>query len=611
MQKDPGRRLHHIADARLDIEDAIRESSELPASHPGDRRPSALLARALPWAIAAIALGVIAWMLASTRAAPGGIGLVRLELNPPSGVELYTASARTVGVSPDGSRIAFVGVLSGGRQVYVRSLDQLEAVPVRGSENATGFVFSPEGESIGVVDAGGVLKTIRLSDGTMTTVTREVSILYGAAWGRDERIVFVRDGALWRVPSSGGTPEALTALATDTLHAWPFVIGNGEAILFGAASGDDWRIDAVVPATGERRTIVERGRLPLHAASGHLLFFRDGELLAAPFDTDRLEVTGLAVRTINSLPAIASGIPPLDVSASGTLVYSPMTSNSTVVWVSRSGAEQSLNTTLRPYTNPRLRGDGTALLVQAGDLWIQDLTRSTFTRLAASDAVLNGFPIWTTDGTRVVYKITTALRVQDADGSDSRVIDGTTGFDFPASVTPDGETLIFMRSSEATSFDIYTVPLRGGERPKPSLTTRAYEGGGRLSPDGRWLIYVSNESGQNEVYLRQFPGPERRWQVSTEGGTQAAWNANGREIFYRDGDRMMAVEVSTTQSVVLSPPRVLFVQRYAYGAGITIANYDVTPDGARFVMIKDESTAGRLNIVLNWFEELKRLVPGN
>ena len=208
MQKDPGRRLHHIADVRLDIEDAIRESSELPASHPGDRRPSALLARALPWAIAAIALGVIAWMLASTRAAPGGIGLVRLELNPPSGVELYTASARTVGVSPDGSRIAFVGVLSGGRQVYVRSLNQLEAVPVRGSENATGFVFSPEGESIGVVDAGGVLKTIRLSDGTITTVTREVSILYGAAWGPDERIVFVRDGALWRVPAGRDTGGA-------------------------------------------------------------------------------------------------------------------------------------------------------------------------------------------------------------------------------------------------------------------------------------------------------------------------------------------------------------------------------------------------------------------
>ena len=164
---------------------------------------------------------------------------------------------------------------------------------------------------------------------------------------------------------------------------------------------------------------------------------------------------------------------------------------------------------IRHSGHTRIRGsrrDGTALLIQAGDLWIQDLARSAFTRLAASDAVLNGFPIWTADGTRVVYKVSTALRVQAADGSGSRVIDGTTGFDFPASVTPDNETLIFMRSSEATSFDIYTVPLRGGQEPKPLLMTRAYEGGGRLSPDGRWLIYVSNESGQNEVYLRQFPG---------------------------------------------------------------------------------------------------------
>jgi hypothetical protein len=141
------------------------------------------------------------------------------------------------------------------------------------------------------------------------------------------------------------------------------------------------------------------------------------------------------------------------------------------------------------------------------------------------------------------------------------------------------------------------------------LKTAAYEGGARLSPDGRWLVYVSNESGQNDVYLRAFPALDRRWSISTQGGTQPLWNPSGKEIFYRSGDKMMAVEVTTTPQVTLSTPRVLFEQRYAYGAGITMANYDVTQDGQRFIMVKDESGAARLNIILNWLSELRRVAP--
>jgi serine/threonine-protein kinase len=191
--------------------------------------------------------------------------------------------------------------------------------------------------------------------------------------------------------------------------------------------------------------------------------------------------------------------------------------------------------------------------------------------------------------------------VQDVDDSNqSELIAGTSQFDFPASMTPDGETLVLMRGSQEGVFDIFAGPLRAGRNIRPVLNTAAYEGGARLSPDGRWLTYVSNESGRNEVYLRPFPGPGRRWQVSTEGGTQAIWNPNGKEIFYRDGNKMMVVEVSTTAGAVLSPPRLLFEQSYAFGSGITMPNYDVTRDGQRFIMVKDESTAARLSVVLNW-----------
>ncbi len=436
---------------------------------------------------------------------------------------------------------------------------------------------------------------------------------YGAAWTVDDKIIFVRSGALWEVPRSGGSARSLTELGgehRDTLHAWPTMLPDGKTMLFSAASGDQWRIDSLVLATGERRTVVDRGSLPLYAATGHLVFFRDGELLAAPFDVSRLQLTGPAVQVINSLPASSSGVPVIDMSPSGTVVYAPTNAVSRLVWVSRDGVEQPLNDTLRSYANPRLAPDGTRLAVQAGDLWVQDLARATFTRLAARDAVTNAFPAWTADGRRVFYRTPSGLKVQDIDGGgEGQVIAGTSEFDYPGSLTADGETLVFLRSSQETSFDVYQLSLRDTGKTQPVVNTRAYEGGARLSPDGRWLTYVSNESGRNEVYLRPFPGAERRWQVSTEGGTQSIWNPNGREIFYRNGDKMMVVGFSTTPDVVLSAPGVLFEERYAFGAGITIANFDVSRDGQRFIMIKDESGAGRLNVVLNWFSELERLAP--
>jgi Tol biopolymer transport system component len=276
-----------------------------------------------------------------------------------------------------------------------------------------------------------------------------------------------------------------------------------------------------------------------------------------------------------------------------------------LVWVSRGGTEQTLNPTLRNYATPRIAGDGRRVVVQAGELWLQDTGRSTFTRLPSTDSAPGAFPVLTPDGKRVVYRAPEGVTVENVDGTGKpEVIPGSSEFDYPASFSPDGETLVFLRNSEQTSFDVYTLPLRNPTQRRAILNSRAYEGGGRLSPDGRWLLYVSNESGRNEVYLRPFSGPERRWQISTDGGTQAIWNPNGKEIFYRSADKMMAVELKTMPDLVLSSPRVLFERRYAFGAGITLPNYDVTPDGQRFVMVKEEDTAGRLNIVLNWFANL-------
>jgi len=304
------------------------------------------------------------------------------------------------------------------------------------------------------------------------------------------------------------------------------------------------------------------------------------------------------------------GLPSIDISASGTVVYAPTTAMSRLVWVSRQGIEQPLNEVPRSYATPRLSPDGNRMLLQAGDLWVQDVARSTFTRLTSRDVVINAFPMWLPDGRRVMYRSPRGLKIQDAEGSgQGEMVTATSDYDYPVAVAPDGDTLVFMRSTQETSFDILLLSLRDPAHVRPWLTTPAYEGGARLSPDGKWLAYVSNASGQNDIYLRPFQGPDRRWTISTQGGTQPVWNPNGKEIFYRNGDKMMAVEMTVTPEVKLSTPRLLFEQRFAFGAGITIANYDVTGDGQRFVMVKEEAGAARLNVVLNWLSELRTVAP--
>jgi serine/threonine-protein kinase len=620
LQKDPNRRLQHAGDARIEIDEVIAEPrASLPAAIAAAGRPARWL-RTVPWVGAVIAVIVIAALVrqvASRRPGAAKSAVVRLEMNLPAGVELYTTTGHSVAVSPDGTRIAFVGMTGGSRQIFVRSLDDFEATPIRGTENASACFFSPDGRSVGFITATSLLRRVSLADGLVVTVVPDASFLYGAAWGSDDRIVFVRSGALWQVSASGDAPRQLTtldAIRRETFQAWPTVLPGGQGILFVSASGgttDALRIESVAVTTGERRVLIERGTLPQYGSTGHLIFFRGGELLAAPFDAARLQVTGLPVRVIGNLPASSGGIPLMNVSASGTLVYTPTTATGRLVWVSRQGVEQPLIDTLRSYTNPRLAQDGSRILVNAGDLWIQDLPRATFTRLTSGEGAPNAsFPIWTPDGRRVVFRTASGLRWLDVDGSGrGGAIPETSESDFPGSISPDGRAVVAVRASADTSFDLYLVPLGGDAKPTPIVKTPAYEGGGRLSPDGRWMAYVSDETGQMEVYLRPFPGPDRKWQVSALGGTQPVWNPSGKEIFYRNVNKMMVVAVSTSPNVTLSEPRLLFEQRYTFGAGITIPNYDISPDGQRFVMVKEESNANRLNIVLNWFEELKRRVP--
>ncbi len=611
-------RLHDIADARIEIQETIAEPAAMTPTSPVPH--AARWTRIVPWAVAAgsVAMALLLVQQGSRRTGSPAGPVTRLDLDLPAGVELVTVYPPAMVLSPDGTRIAFVGVFRGLRQLYTRRLDQFETVPIRGTENANTVFMSPDGRALGIITADLALKRVSLADGLVTTIEHGAEFSAGAAWGTDDRITFVRAGTLWQVPASGGPAKQLTTLDSgkrELLHAWPNVIAQGRILLFVSITGTSRgasHIEALSLPTGQRRIIVESGTFPLYAPSGHLVFFRDGALLGAPFDVDRLEVTGPVVRVLENLAVGTTMDAPLAaLSNAGSLTYAPSDAGTTrLVWVSRQGVEQPITETPRRYQYPRLATDGRrAVVAAAGDLWIQDIARATFSRLTSEQTVGNAFPVWTPDGTRVLFRTSTGMSSIAGDGSGHPqvIADGISG-DIPCSVAPDGDTLAFMRQTAQTSRDVYVLSLRGQSRPRPVVNTPAFEGGAQFSPNGHWMAYASDESGQMQVYVRPFPGPDRRWQVSTQGGTQPLWSRNGKEIFYRVGNKMMVVDVSAGMDLTLSQPRQLFEQRYVF-QNVSLANYDVSPDGQRFLMIKDEAGSGRLNVVLNWAEELKRLVP--
>ena len=345
--------------------------------------------------------------------------------------------------------------------------------------------------------------------------------------------------------------DSLTTLNNgkdERLHMWPTAV-DSTAVLFTSVTGTDrtaTRIEALSLDTGQRRVVIEAGRNPIYSPSGHLLFFRNATLLAAPFDAKTLAVTGPAVAVLDDIALDQGGGPLVTISSAGSLAYVP-SGNATkrLVWVSRQGVEQPITDVSRPYKNPRLSPDGHRIVVEiaGGDLWMQDITRATFTRLTTNDTSGNTFPVWTPDSRRVLFHTLTGIHQINLDsGGASRAIPGTSLFSLPTSVSPDGQTLAFINQSLS---DLYALSLQGDPQPHPVVKTSGYDGGGQFSPDGHWMAYVSNESGQFEVYVRPYPGPDRKVQVSTHGGTHPKWNKNGKELFYRDGNKMMVVDVST------------------------------------------------------------------
>jgi Tol biopolymer transport system component len=334
-------------------------------------------------------------------------------------------------------------------------------------------------------------------------------------------------------------------------------------------------------------------------------------------------VEGLLQSTVN-------GAAQYSFSSTGSLVYVSggiQSAQAKLVWVNRNGAEQPLAAPTHAYQFPRLSPDGRRVAVgiteQETQLWLYDVSRETLTRLTFEGSA-NIAATWTTDGKRIAFN----SNKEGASNIFWQLADGGGGLEqlttseylqAPTSWSPDGQLLAFHEVNPATQRDIWVLrmsnpsPSSGQVRKvQPFLQTRFDEAGPRFSPDGRWLAYISDESGRYEVYVQPYPGPGGKWQISTEGGSEPVWNPKGRELFYRRGDKMMAVEIATQPGFAAGTPRMLFEGQYA-PAPFPIVNYDVSLDGQRFLMVKpteqDHAAPTQINVVLNWFEELKQKVP--
>jgi serine/threonine-protein kinase len=547
----------------------------------------------------------------------------RLEITLPEGLE-FTGNSVDLAVSPDGSSVVFVGSSSErGTRLWLRPLDQLTAVPIPGTENGRNPSFSPDGASIAFA-GNNSLRTVSLTGAPPLTIVSSGVPDFGVlAWGADGMIYFWRPGpAIWRVPESGGEQEEVTTPGEGS-YALPEALPNGRAILLtrdlGGPTEDE--IAALSLETGEIRTLLQ-GAMARYAHSGHIVYASgEGTLLAAPFDLDRLEVTGPSRALLEGVRVNAFSSSQFALSETGVLVYRTGAALGTgvPVWVDRDGSEELLDPTLTgDFGAPAISPDGSKVAFEHGlgstrDIWIYDLDQETSSRLTFGGT--NVRPFWSPDGSEVGFSSAreglNALYARPADlsGEARLLVAGEAEGLHDAVWTPDGRWLVYETGSTGTDL-LYAAP-DPDSTPVVLLDTPFTEDQPSLSPNGRWLAYQSNESGRTEVYVRPFPGPGGRTQVSAGGAQNPVWAPNGREIFYLAGDNSWTVATVQTDPEFAVQSRDRFASAEGFHTDVFTPHFDVSPNDQHLLAIRtgpSSGAGGRTVVVLNFFEELKAKV---
>jgi serine/threonine-protein kinase len=631
LEKNHKRRLDSAIGVRLDVEDAIAtnrlRSEEMsserltPRSMPLWRR---VMVMAAPPLLAAAIVGAGIWY--AIRSDAPQVFRSQIVAAGPTALSIQ-GNDIDLAIAPDGKRFVYRGV----DQLVVRAFDRLDPQVLTGLGTPREPFFSPDGLWIAYFDGAGLLRKVSASGGPPVTLAKtDGTGPRGATWGTDGTIVFATqaDTGLLRVSAEGGDATVLTKPRHDrgeSDHRWPEFLPGNRGVLFTIISSsggiDTAQIAVLDLSTGKYTVVLRGGYHARYLASGYLLYGASGTLRAVRFDLKNLQVVGTTMPVVPSVLTSSSGAVQAVVAANDTLVYLPpptgVNTGRSLVWVSRDGREEMIPAPRRAYDSFQLSPDGSRavvqLLGQEDDIWMWDFTRRTLTRLTFGSQ-FDFDPVWTPDGRRIVftkgYGGIAALYSRPADGTgpEQQLVEGNMT---ATSFSPDGKQLVTWWLN-----DIYALSVITGKI-QPLVKTLFDEQRPYLSPDGNWLAYQSNESGENQIYVQPFPQVSGgRWQVSPAGGTEPAWSRNGHELFYIDGSgALVAVPVQTKPTFAAGNPHKLFDAPYVGVSGTR--RYDVTADGQRFLFIKgaDDGSSGpaatSFVVVQHWSEELKRLVPVN
>jgi serine/threonine-protein kinase len=625
LRKDRTLRLQAAGDARIEIQETLSAPAPEPEGAAtgarGLRTRSAVLLGAVVLLLGAVFGSVAAWTFKPLPVR----AVAHLSVPLPQGERLPPLNTTAFALSPDGSRIAFISARGADQQIYVRAFDSTEAKAVQGTEGADNLVFSPDGKWLAFTARGNLMRVSMAGGAPLTICNARVQSTRGLSWGDTDMIVFA-DGfgtaGLSKVPAGGGKPQTFTAVgrgsdSSEEAHRWPQVLPGGKAVLFTAWNRDidDSQIFVQRLDSNERRVVIRGGTYARYVRTGHVVYVRAGTLMAVPFDLSRLEATGEPVPLTEGVLLTSEGAAQFDVSNDGSLVHVPgglQGSGRQLTWVDRSGKEEPVGAPPRAYIEPRLSPDGRqiAVVVQGtnDDIWTYDIPRRTLTRLTFESRSLD--PIWMADGKRIVYRsarngiLNLFSRAADGSGSEERLTTNNTN-QTPTAASPDGQALAISSGGP----NIWILPLAGDKKPRPFLQTPFRELAGTFSPDSHWLAYNSDESGRNEIYVQPFPGGGGKLQISKDGGMEPRWISSD-ELFYRNGDKMMVVKMNTKPTLAAGDPQVVFEGSHYVPAALD--TFDVSPDGKRFLMIKEPDQAAsvtQIDVVLNWIEELKHTVP--
>jgi serine/threonine protein kinase len=627
LQKDANRRLHDIADARIEIEECLEGEPEAQLWTERDSGSPTKKTRRLTWILAgvAVALALILgiYLGGQLRIGSDDRGSVSRYLieHPPAHVDI-AADSPSLALSPDGTNLVYVSEQDSVRKLYLRPSGRFKSTPIPGTENAHAPFFSPDGEWIGFF-ADRQLKKVSVRGGLPIPVA-DMNVPRGAAWTPGGFIIFPPSttSGLARISDIGGELEVVTTpdgQAGERSHRWPCVLPNGRAVLFTVgtseiSSFDEAGIEVLSLETGERRRLIDGGCYPAYIPTGHLLYARAGAIMAVPFDPGSLELIGSPTLIVDSVMTHpTTGCAQFAVSGQGTAAYLPggvTRVRNSLLRVDREGRESTL---LEGFGFSRIDvspdGRFVALDIDGANanIWVYDIARKMNTRLTFEWS--NNHPVWTPDSRWVTFTSSrgTSFHImrKRADGSGEPEELAQSLYDIaPHSWSTDGQLLAFLKKVPETGSDIHLLAMDEERQQRPLLNMPFNELSARLSPDGRWLAYSSDETGRYEVYVQPFPGPGARVQISSDGGVQPCWSPDGSKLFYC-GERGLFVAQIETESELRASAPVLFYEWVPQRESAT--TFDVTPTGDEFILIQvdDRPALIPIRVVLSFTRELE------